>query len=134
MNFTTYQNSYVTLCPVNLLNFTLTIMLYKNNQIMKKLSFYLMVMVLSLNAISTTTYAATAAPNTTKEVPAEVKIMQNRLEEIKNMDKSALKSSEKKELRKEVRTIKKSLKASGNGVYLSVGAIIIIVLLLILLL
>jgi hypothetical protein len=39
----------------------------------------------------------------TKEIPAEVKTMLNRLEEIKEMDKSSLKSSEKKELRKEVR-------------------------------
>jgi hypothetical protein len=70
----------------------------------------------------------------TKEVPAEVQTMLNRLEEIKAMDKSSLKSSEKKELRKEVREIKSDLKASGNGVYFSVGAIIIIILLLILLL
>jgi VIT1/CCC1 family predicted Fe2+/Mn2+ transporter len=43
------------------------------------------------------------------------------------MDKSSLNSSEKKELRKEVREIKSELKASGNGVYFSVGAIIIII-------
>lgn len=104
---------------------------------MKKVSFYLMVILLSLNALTNTAIAATAVPNaanTTKEVPAEVKIMLDRLEEIKKMDKSSLKSSEKKELRKEVRTIKKSLAASGNGVYLSIGAILIIILLLILLL
>ena len=50
------------------------------------------------------------------------------------MDKSNLNSSEKKELRKEVKAIKKTLKSTGNGVYLSIGAIIIIILLLILLL
>jgi hypothetical protein len=48
--------------------------------------------------------------------------MLNRLEEIKEMDKSSLKSSEK-ELRKEVREIKSELKRSGQGVYFSVGAI-----------
>jgi hypothetical protein len=53
--------------------------------------------------------------------------MLNRLEEIKEMDKSSLKSSEK-ELRKEVREIKSELKRSGQGVYFSVGAIIIIIL------
>jgi hypothetical protein len=100
---------------------------------MKKLSLYLMIMVLSLCAFPTTMLAAEKNP-TTKEVPAEVQTMLNRLEEIKEMDKSSLKSSEKKELRKEVREIKKELKASGNGVYFSVGAIIIIILLLILLL
>ena len=60
--------------------------------------------------------------------------MLNRLDEIKAMDKTNMSSVEKKELRKEVRTIKKELKSTGNGVYLSIGAIIIIILLLILLL
>jgi hypothetical protein len=69
-----------------------------------------------------------------KEVPAEVQIMLDRLDEIKSMDKSNMSRVEKKELRKEVKTIKKTLRSTGNGVYLSVGAIIIIVLLLILLL
>jgi cytoplasmic iron level regulating protein YaaA (DUF328/UPF0246 family) len=70
----------------------------------------------------------------TKEIPAEVKLMLDRLAEIKKMDKTGLSRIEKKELRKEVKGIKKSLKASGNGVYLSIGAIVIIILLLILLL
>ena len=106
---------------------------------MKKITFYVMMMVMSFSIIPNSVFAseknpAISAANTPKEVPAEVKVMLNRLEEIKEMDKSALSSVEKKELRKEVRTIKKELKSSGNGVYLSVGAIIIIVLLLILLL
>ena len=104
---------------------------------MKKLSFYLMIMVLSLTVNPTPLFAAeTIATNPEpKEIPAEVQTMLNRLEEIKEMDKSSLKSSEKKELRKEVREIKENLKSSGNGgLYLSVGAIIIIILLLILLL
>ena len=57
-----------------------------------------------------------------------------RLNEIKEMDKSTLTASAKKQLRKEVRSTKKQLKEMGGGVYLSVGAIIIIILLLILLL
>lgn len=56
-----------------------------------------------------------------------------RLNEINTMDKSELNSKDKKELRKEVRTIKSQLNQLGEGVYLSVGAIIIIILLLILL-
>lgn len=102
---------------------------------MKKISLYLMMMVLSLSVFPPTVRAAekTAVAANTKEMPVEVKAMFNRLEEIKAMDKSSLSSSEKKELRKEVRTIKATLKTTGNGVYLSVGAIIIIILLLILL-
>ena len=61
---------------------------------------------------------------------ARAQQLMNRLTEIRNMDKSHLTSSEKRELRKEVRQIKKDSK----GIYLSVGAIIIIILLLILLL
>jgi len=56
----------------------------------------------------------------------------NRLIEIKNMDKSHLTSTERKELRKEVKEIRRERKS--NGIYLSVGAIIIIALLLIILL
>jgi len=58
----------------------------------------------------------------------------NRLQEIKDMTKHDLSRAEKKDLRKEVKEIKKELKATGNGIYLSVGAIVIIILLLILLL
>ena len=105
---------------------------------MKKLPDYLMMAVLSLSVFPTTMNAKekdpTAITATPKEVPAEVKIMMNRLEEIKAIDKSSMTRVEKKELRKEVREIKSTLAASNNGVYLSVGAIIIIVLLLILLL
>ncbi|HJS01496.1 MAG TPA: hypothetical protein VJ780_11225 [Flavobacterium sp.] len=99
---------------------------------MKKLSFYLMVVILSLGVLPST-YAADKNPvESPKEVPAEVQTMLNRLNEIKEMDKSNLSTAEKKELRKEVKTIKKDLKSMGRGVYLSVGAIIIIILLLIL--
>jgi hypothetical protein len=65
---------------------------------------------------------------------AEAEVLLNRLKEIDAMDKTALKGSEKRKLRKEVRTINKELKEMNGGVYLSVGAVIIIILLLILLL
>ncbi len=61
----------------------------------------------------------------------------DRLNEINEMDMSAMNSSEKNELRKEVRDIQKDLKsekAPSGGVYISVGGAILIVLLLILLL
>ena len=105
---------------------------------MKKLPIYLMMMVLSLSVIPTTISAKeknpTAITANPTEVPAAVRVMYDRLEEIKAMDKSSMTSVEKKELRKEVRAIKANLKATNNGVYLSVGAIIIIILILILIL
>jgi hypothetical protein len=77
---------------------------------------------------------APVVPISTGTEPIEVRLMLNRLETINAMDKSKLKATERKALRKEVRLLKKDLKASGGGVYLSVGALILIILLLIVLL
>ncbi len=74
---------------------------------------------------------------TKDEEPSErAKALLMRLFEIKNMDKEALSSSEKKVLRKELRSMKKEMKASSgldSKVYISVGAIIIILLLILIL-
>jgi len=78
--------------------------------------------------------AKTNPTSTTTTEAAEAKALLKRLDEIKEMDKSSLNPAEKKELRNEVRETKKTLQKNHSGVYLSVGAIIIIVLLLILLL
>ncbi len=95
-----------------------------------------------------TTFAE-AAPNsndpirTKKEVaamtPAErearVASLIKRVEEIKAMDRSKLSSAERKELRKELRSLNKEAKVFGRGgIYLSVGAILVIILILILIL
>jgi len=56
-----------------------------------------------------------------------------RVNEIKEMDKSNLSKSERKAIQKELREMKKESRET-RGVYLSVGAIIIIILLLILIL
>jgi hypothetical protein len=66
---------------------------------MKKLSFYLMVILIIIRLFSTTMFAAeknvAAVESGPKEVPAEVKTMLS-LDEIKAMDKSSLASSEKR--------------------------------------
>lgn len=72
-----------------------------------------------------------STPNT--ENPRAQQLLQ-RLEDIKGMEKSTMTKADKRELRKEVKDIKKEMKAIKGGVYLSVGAIIIVILLLILLL
>ena len=78
---------------------------------------------------------AHTGPATTPETPeTRVVHLQNRLEEIKTIDRETLSRGERKALRREVREIKKELAAIGGGVYLSVGALILIALLLILLL
>ncbi|MEO6538246.1 MAG: hypothetical protein ABIT07_07005 [Ferruginibacter sp.] len=65
---------------------------------------------------------------------AHVQQLMTRLAEIRNMDKSSLSSTERKDLRKEVKAMKAEVRANRKGVYLSIGAAIIIVLLLIILL
>ncbi len=106
---------------------------------MKAKFLFLIVLLMTLSVAPMQAKAITGEPVATEipvknEVPANVKVMMDRLDEIKAMDKSNMSRAEKKALRKEVRNIKSSLAANNGGVYLSVGAIIIIILLLILLL
>ncbi len=76
--------------------------------------------------------SAVATPIAVKTAETEELLL--RLDEIHEMDKSDLNFAEKKNLRKEVKTIKSELKERGGGIYLSVGAAIIIIILLIILL
>lgn len=104
---------------------------------MKKLSLYAMILLVSLSSFSSPIIAAeknSKTPTETKEVQAEVAKLETRLETIRAMDKSTLDRSEKRVLRKEVRAIKSELKDKRHGVYVSVGAFIIIILLLVILL
>jgi hypothetical protein len=106
---------------------------------MKKLLLFLMVTFLSLTFIPLQSRAATIAepsslvdPKTAENAEATTLLL--RLNEIKAKDMSSLKASEKKDLRKEERTINHKLKAIGGGVYLSAGAVILLVILLVVLL
>ena len=105
---------------------------------MKKITFCLMAACLSLtfhplrsNAENTPSTLVVSKPSTSQE---EVNTMVVRLNEINDMDKSNLKSLDKRTLRREVRSIKQKLSETHGGVYISVGGLIIIVLLLIILL
>lgn len=73
-------------------------------------------------------------PSTEKVESVKINAMLLRLDEIKQMDKSTMNSTQKKELRSEVRDIKSAIKADRGGVYLSGGALILVIVLLILLL
>lgn len=77
---------------------------------------------------------ATNKKTLNKVESAEAKVMTDRLIEIEAMDKSLLTRTEKKALRKEVKSINTNLADLNGGVYLTTGAIIIIILLLILIL
>lgn len=109
------------------------------NHHMKKFTVYIVTAMLLLTSVSIPLKAAegTVPASTTATNPAasaEANALLNRLDEINAMDKAGLSRSEKKLLRKEVRSIKSELKTLNGGVYVSVGAIIIILLLLIILL
>src|SRR5450759_838297 len=106
---------------------------------MKKIVLCLMATCLSLTFLPLQSNAATtAAPSSLVDSKpaesAEAKTLVLRLNEINAMDKSKLKSADKKSLRKEVKSINHKLREITGGVYLSVGAILLIALLLIILL
>jgi hypothetical protein len=94
----------------------------------------LLLIVLLAAASPSVSFAANPASATPENSEARVNQLQNRLEEIRGMDTKKLSREEKRALRTEVKTIKKEMAAVSGGVYLSVGALIIIALLLILLL
>jgi len=64
---------------------------------------------------------------------ALIEQLKERVEEIKAMDKTQLTKQERKELRTELKDMKKESRAV-TGVYISIGALIIIILLLIIIL
>ncbi len=98
---------------------------------------YALVLIFTLG-ISTNTVSAATKKETKTELTAEQKIqyerLVNRVEEIRSMDKSNLNRAEKRALRKELKEMKAAANGLNQGVYLSVGAIIIIILVLILIL
>ena len=83
--------------------------------------------------------AAFTAPASAKEANIEKKEMRvmeikNRVEEIKSMDFSKLDKVQRQDIRHELKDMNKELRQIGPGIYISVGALIIIILLLILIL
>ncbi len=100
---------------------------------MKKIPRLIVLSFLIIGFSPTLSFAA-ELPSTVNSNPIEVQKQIDRLNEIKSMDVKALSRQQKKELRNEIKSIKKTTSSGNGGVYLSVGAIIIIILLLILIL
>ena len=88
---------------------------------------FLMVPVQAAGTETLATESASAVDDATK-----ANLLMARLDEIKAMDFAAMTKAERKNTRKEVRDIKRELKAISGGVYLSATALIIILLILIL--
>jgi hypothetical protein len=90
-------------------------------------------MLLAMFAVASPAIQAAPTTDPVETTEQHASRLQNRLEEIHAMDMKKLSREEKKALRGEVKAIKKELKVISGGVYLSVGAILLIVLLIILL-
>ena len=105
---------------------------------MKKTLFLAIMMIFTWSA--TTTFASKSDSKSNAPVATENKLsesevnrLKNRVEEIRDMDKSEMTVSEKKELRNETKNIKKNVRKSGEVIYLSGGVIILIIVILLLL-
>lgn len=71
----------------------------------------------------------------TEEKQQRSEAIRLRVEEIKNMDMSQLTTAEKKEIKAEMKMMRKEAKAiGGGGIYISLAGVIIIILVLILIL
>jgi hypothetical protein len=107
---------------------------------MKKLTlcvmtFCLLLLVIPLQLKAAATGSNPVVPDSIEVIKtAEATTLLARLDEISSIDKSNLRPPERKELRKEVRSIKRQLKANSGGVYISVGTLLLVIILLILLL
>jgi hypothetical protein len=108
---------------------------------MKKLTlcltfFSLLVLTVPVQLKAVTMYANPIEGDSASAVEiALVNTLSARLDEIALIDKASLPRSERRALKKEVRSINKQLKAANSGgVYISVGALLIVIILLILLL
>jgi hypothetical protein len=106
---------------------------------MKKIILCVMATFLSLTFLPLQSNAAATEPSSSLVAPkpvesAEVKALESRLTEISVMNTSKMKASEKKSLRKEVKSINHKLRDISGGVYVSAGALIVVLIILVVLL
>jgi Skp family chaperone for outer membrane proteins len=109
-----------------------------------KTRIYVTILAFFLTITVSQAYAATTIDNvplkervanmTEEQKKARLEEIKARVYEIKHMDKSSLTRAERKALKKELKEMNKEARVVSGGVYLSVGAIIIIILVLILIL
>lgn len=101
---------------------------------MKNLLFKSITILFMLSIMGSTIQAAPLVSiNNETQTTIKAKKLTKRLMEINDMDKSQLTKIEKQVLRKEVLSTQKQLKELDGGIYISVGAVIIILLLLLIL-
>ena len=105
---------------------------------MKKTIFCALLAIFSLSAVptfaGTSTAKSTEATTETRNklTEEEISSYRARVEEIRDMDKSEMTSSEKKELRTELKNIKETMHKDGVYFYVGGGTLLIIILILLL--
>lgn len=109
---------------------------------MKKTIFVAFLMIFTLGAI--TTFASNTDKKVVSENPAipvkadnkltteEVTRLKDRVEEIRTTDKSGMTATEKRELRKENKEIKKNVRKNGSVIYIGGSTLLIIILIILL--
>jgi len=103
---------------------------------MKKTIFIALMMIFTLGA--TTTFASkdlkSTAPVATenKLSTEEVSRLNNRVEEIRKMDKSDMTLTEKRELRKESKSIKENVRKNGEVIYIGGSTLLLIIIIILL--
>lgn len=110
---------------------------HKFNNMKKIIHISLIALVLigfSFNSFALETKNSTIIPKSEAQIEARLSEIKNRVEVIRNIDRSNLTSSQKKELRTELRVIKNEARGiSNSGIYLSVTALLVIIIILIIL-
>lgn len=104
---------------------------------MKKTIFIALLMIFALGA--TTAFAGKSDLKSTTPVPTENKLsaeevsrLNNRVEEIRKMDKSEMTISEKRELRKESKAIKENVRKNGEVIYIGGSTLLLIIIIILL--
>jgi protein-disulfide isomerase len=105
---------------------------------MKKTIFCALLAIFSLSAVPTFASKPAATTETTTETTTklseeEISNYRARVEEIRDMDKSDLSASEKKELKTELKEIKATMHKDGTFIYIGGSTIVIIIILLLIL-
>jgi hypothetical protein len=104
---------------------------------MKKTIFIALMMIFTLGA--TTTFASKTDLKSNAPVATENKLsteevsrLNNRVEEIRKMDKSDMTVTEKRELRKESKGIKENVRKNGEVIYIGGSTLLLIIIIIIL--
>lgn len=107
---------------------------------MKKTIFFALLAIFSLSAPSVFATEAKSANETTTTTATESKLSAEeistyraRVEEIREMDKSDLSASEKKDLKNELKDIKATMHRDGTFIYIGGSTLVIIIILLLIL-